>query len=70
MSWVVQHAEGYYWRGWPRVNGSPKVSLDVSDAWHFATYAEALAAANSHHDLANSDQWRVVKRSSGCERTN
>lgn len=70
MSWVLQRrSDGLFWAGWPRANGSPRVVIFAHEAKHFSTAVEANAAASTHPDLAFSDDWHVVRRQLGGERT-
>lgn len=49
-----------YWTGEQGENGVPSRSPFRSDAFHFTTPGAAYECAQTHWQLKDSDQWRVV----------
>lgn len=59
--------EVYFKRG--RKHGGIEVVAFWNDAQHFRDKPAALACANTHHELRDSEVWRAVEVTERCERT-
>lgn len=72
MSYVIYRkvdGQRLYWRGRRTEWDQPAVSAWRGDAYHFATWNEALAAADTHEELRNSDRWYVAPAGVNGSRT-
>lgn len=65
MAWLLATREGeveIYFVGRKGQRGGLRVTLWRHEAFHFETPAEAYAAANTHPEMKNSEDWKVVPR--------
>jgi hypothetical protein len=57
-----------YWTGEQADSGALSRSEFRADARKFASREEALVVADTHAELRDSDQWRLMPLSPGCGR--
>lgn len=64
QAWVIARpvSDGYIvrWQYWCGNQDKQKHSFYRCDAFHFANAADALQCADTHEELQNSDEWRVI----------